>query len=343
MFRKEDKGEGPNQRLLPSSVQYIEWLRLSCTSVLLFVSGIYLQAVAMPLTLAALAAPAPISLIGIRQGVYKAFLAVIFVATALFLPFGYEGSVSFIFSAGFLGIIFAVVVKKANSAGETFLGLVITALAAKLMFMLFMINTRGTNPFVLDENSVSAIMNSFIAGASDDVLNTLAQQLNLLVPTFLIIAAGIDSFVNYFLVLKIENRRRQLRTASSSIAVNSADERTNELKIHPLPPLEQLSFPRSLLTAFLAAFLITLLDVSGTNRTLLSAELNLKILTSILFFIQGLSFVWWWMLHKNYSFWVRYPILLILLFIPILSMGLVMVGIVDIVIDLREKMRRNSK
>jgi len=337
---KEDKGEGPNKRLLPHFVQNIEWLRLSCLCAFLFLSGIYAPIIGIAMTLAS---SVPISLIGIRQGVYKAFLAVLFVAALMFLPFGEAGSVSFILGAGFLGIIFGIMVKKTSSAGEAIFGLIIAVLISKLIFMWFMIYTKGFNPFALDESSVNALMRSLNSShVSDDTLKTVIRQINLLTPSFLIMASGLDVYVNYVLVSKLEYRR--LKTAASpSVNVNYADEKVNELRVPPLPPFDQWSFPRSLLSAFLAAFLIALFDVPDTSIILISAEINLKVLTSVMFFIQGLSFAWWWMLHRSFSFRARLLIIILLMLVPILPMGLIMVGILDIVINIREKIRRNNK
>jgi len=333
MFRNEDKGEGPNKRLLPPFVQYIEWLRLSCLSVFLFISGIYMPIIGLAV---ALMAPVPISLIGVRQGTYKAFLAVAFVAAMLFLPFGAAGAASFIFGAGFLGFVFALAVRKTNSAGEAIFGLIAAALISKLMFMGFTMYTDGINPFTLNENAVSSIMKSINASAaSEDIFQKIAQQLSLMTPSFLIMASGLDALVTYFLVSKIESRRQKINAASSGAAAIEP--------IHPLPPFGQWSFPRSLLAAFFTAFFITLFDASGSSRILLSAEVNLKVLTSVMFFIQGLGFVWCWMLHRNFSHWARLAILFILLFIPVFSMGLIIIGIIDITVNLREKIRRVNK
>ena len=332
MSNNEDKGERPDKRLLPASVQNIEWLKLCCYSILFYISGVYVPIVGIVI---ALASPVPISLIGIRQGINKAFLAVAFVAAFLLIVFGEVGSVSYVFGAGLLGVVFVIIVKKTNSAGEAIFGLIIAAVAAKLLFMGYMVYTRGANPFVLDEDSINSLIRSFYAsGASDDILETVKQHINLSIPSFLIMAAGFDAFVSYLLVSKIEHRRLEL--------LNTSETETNELKVLPMPPFEQWSFPRSLLVAFFSALLISLFNDSNTSIMLISAEINLKILTSIMFYIQGLSFVWWWLNHKNFSYGIRLSVFFVLLFIPIFFMGLIILGIVDITVNLREKIRRLS-
>jgi len=337
MFKNKDEGEGPNKRLLPTFVQYTEWLRLSCLSVFLYVSGINIPVIGVVLTLTS---PAPISLLGIRQGTSKAFLAVVFIAAILFPVFGDAGSMSFILSTGFLGIALGAIARKTNSAGETIFGLIIIMLISKLILMWYMVNTRDFNPFILEESSIDALMKSLnVSSTSDDIVKAITEQMKLLTPSFLIMAAGLDVFVNYLLVSKMESRRQKIIGASPSIA----DEKTNEFKIHPLPPFELWSFPRSVLSAFFTAFLITLFNASDSSSILLSAELNLKVLTSVMFFIQGISFAWWWMLHKNFSYWARLSIFFFLMFIPIFSMGLIILGIMDIIINIREKIRRDNK
>ena|GEM_PF-2332640 len=355
MFKNENKGEGPNKRLLPPFVQHAEWIWLSFLSAVLFVSGIYAPAIGASLaelaylpallagiaafvgTVLALIASIPISLIGIRQGVNKAFHAVVFTAAVIYLLFGEVISISFALDVGLLGIFFSYIVRKTNTAGEAILGLIIVALISKLFLMGIMYYTRGQNPFLLDESYIDEILvRSFKAsGASMDALNLAKQYILLSIPTFLIAAAGFEVFVNYLLISKIESRRQRISNASET--------ETNELKIHPIPPLEQWSFPRSLLAAFLLAFVIPLFNDSDSSIVLLSTELNLKFLCCIIFFIQGLSFTWWLIILKNFSYGIRLSIFFVLFFVPVLSLGFVIIGSFDIALNLRKRIRRNTK
>ncbi|MCL1941689.1 MAG: YybS family protein, partial [Synergistaceae bacterium] len=202
------------------------------------------------------------------------------------------------------------------------------------------------NPFAIDEGSVRALLASFNPShIEEDILRSVTHQIRMLTPSFLIMGAGVDAFVSYLIVAGIENRRlsRQKSVGAGEGANAGGTAGEPAVKVHPMPPFGQWSFPRSLLAAFFAAFLITLFDASASSAILLSAEINLKVLTSVMFFIQGLGFAWWWMLRRNYSQWVRIAAFLVLLFVPIFSMGLVIIGILDIAADLRGKIRRNDK
>ena len=353
MFKNEDKGEGPNKRFLPPFVQYTEWLWLSFLSAVLFVSGIYAPIIGSSLsklaylpallagvaafvgTALALVASVPISLIGIRQGIKKAFLAVVCVSVVLFLAFGDVGLTSFALDVGLLGVLFCYIARKTNTAGEAIFGLIIVALTAKLVLMGYMYYTRGQNPFLLDEGYIDDLLiKSFKAsGTSMDVLKTAKQYIFMSIPTFLVAAAGFEVFVDYLLISKIENRRQRIR--------NAGETETNELKIHPLPPFEQWSFPRSLLAAFFIAFIIPLF--SDSDIMLLSIELNLIFLCCLMFFIQGISFTWWLTLLKNFSYGVRLSIFFVLFFVPVLSMGFIIIGSFDIALNIRKRIRRNTK
>jgi uncharacterized protein YybS (DUF2232 family) len=303
-------------------------------SAFLFILGVYIPIIGIAI---AFTSPVPISLIGVRQGAYRAFIAVLFVAISVFLPFGIAGSLSFVFwGAGFFGIVFGIVIKKTKTAGEAVLGLLITALVAKVVFIGLMINIKGYNPFMIDENALGSLIKSLgTSGAPDDVIQSVVKSISLSIPSFLIMISALDSYVNYYLVSLLENRRQSKRCDSNI--------ETNELKILPLPPFEQWSFPRSLLLAFFLAFIIPLFDASNSSSVIISAELNLKILTVTLFFIQGLSFLWWWMLFKKFSYGIRLSIIFVLFFVPILSMGFIIIGVIDISLNLRERIRRNNK
>ncbi|MCL1876014.1 MAG: YybS family protein [Synergistaceae bacterium] len=278
----------------------------------------------------------PISLIGIRQGPRKAYLSVISIAILMSLPFGYEGLMSYVFIAGISGIAFGILARKTNSAGESILGLTIAIIASTLIFEGLMFYTRGYS-FSFNENHLNEIIESLEdSGVSEDILIFMKHYLNLIIPSVLVIISGFSAFMNYLFVSKIEQRRK--RTISDS---NTG---TNELEIFPLPPFEQWSFPRSLLSAFVLAFIITLFDSHRTSVMLISTELNLMILTFILFSIQGLSFIWWFMIYKNLNFGVRFSIIIvILLFISVFFLGLIVMGLLDIAFNLKQRMRRKNK
>ena len=355
MFKNGNKGEGSNNRLLPPFIQYTEWLWLSFLSAILFVSKVYAPILGATLadldyipallagiaafvgTVLALVASIPVSLIGIRHGINKALITVMFVTAVIFLLFDEEISASFILDVGVLGIFFGLFARKTKTAGEAIFGLIIVALISKLIFMGFMYHTKGQNPFLLDDRYIDDILTrSFNAsGASMDTFQITKQYILLSFPTFLIAATGFEVFVNYLLISKIENRRQRI--------INARETETTELKIHTIPPFERWSFPRSLLAAFLLAFFIPLFINTDSSIMLLSTELNLKFLCCIMFFIQGLSLIWWWILLKNFSYGIRLSIFFVLFFVPILSMGFIIIGSFDIALDLRKRIRRNTK
>ena len=331
MLKNENEGEGPNKRLLPPFVQYSEWLQLCCCSFAMFVLERYIISISISLL-----STIPISLISIRQGARKAYLAVISIAVFMSLPFGYEGFMSYVFITGIMGIAFGIIAGKTKSAGETILGLLIVALASELIFEGLMFYSRGYS-FTFDENRLIEFVKSLEdSGVSEDIIELVKQNFNHIIPSVLIIISGFTAFMNYLFVSIIEQRRRKKISSDSSTG-------TNELEIFPLPPFEQWSFPRSLLTAFIFAFFLTLFEAYETSVLLISSVLNILITTFILFTIQGLSFVWWWVLSRNLYFGVRFSIMIVMfLFISVFFLGLIVMGTLDITFNLKQRMRRKN-
>lgn len=303
MNLNDDKGGKSEKRLLPPFI-------LCSASVLLFLAGVYLPAAGVVL---ALIAPAPIALVGLRHGLRNAFVGLVFASALVYLPFGELATASFVLGPGILGVAIAAVAQKTKAAAEAMLLLVSVSVGAKLLFMFSMMSITGHNPFMFDEASLRAVFSSLPTNASDEAFTAMINQIPLLIPSFITLAAGLDAFVNYLLVSKLHRA------------------------VPALPPFEDWRFPRSLLVALLVSLILPLLEPDiGDSRVLTSVELNLKIIVNILFFIQGFSFVWWWMLRKKASRVVRFFIILVLL-IPIFSMGLIALGIGDIWLNLRDR------
>lgn len=304
----EDKGG--KLALLPPFI-------LCSLSVLLFMAGVYLPIIGVAV---ALAAPAPIALAGLRYNLRTTFIGIIFALLIVYILFGELVTVSFMIGTALLGLSLALTAPRVKTAGEAMLLFVASSVALKVAFMFAMIAITGHNPFLFDEASLREMFSSFPSAGTDEMFSLMIKQLPLIIPSFLTLAAGLDCLVNYLLVSKIELKVRGEKTP-----------------VPNMPSLGEWRFPRSILSALLVALLLPFFSGDEPSRVLISVELNLKIIVNVMFFIQGLSFVWWWTARKNFQRGIRLLIFIVLM-IPIFSMGVVALGIGDIWLNLRDRL-----
>ncbi|MDY3868628.1 MAG: DUF2232 domain-containing protein, partial [Pyramidobacter sp.] len=144
------------------------------------------------------------------------------------------------------------------------------------------------------------------------------KLLPMIIPAILVMASAIDCYLSYWVSAKVIKRLRGT-------------------ELPQLPPFSSWRFPQSVLFAFFAAVLCGFLGVSygGPQGLLVRVALNLRLLVSSLFIIQGLSVAVYFLKRKNAGKVVTGCVAAAVLFIPFLSQLATMVGIFDICWDLR--------
>ncbi|HOO64337.1 MAG TPA: DUF2232 domain-containing protein, partial [Synergistaceae bacterium] len=109
----------------------------------------------------------------------------------------------------------------------------------------------------------------------------------------------------------------------------------------PLPRFEAWRFPKSLFWALLVSAVLTLFggSPSGALSVPLKIGVNLRILVSMLFFLQGSAVVLAFLQAKKIGAW-RWGVFVLFLLVPLLSQLALILGIIDMWFDIRSRIGR---
>jgi uncharacterized protein YybS (DUF2232 family) len=202
--------------------------------------------------------------------------------------------------------------------------------------MIIVSRLTGMNPFSFETGEFESILDKVMSLYSKtglipaESLSTLRGQLEAtfriipqVFPALLAIAAGIDCILSY--------------VVSRIVLV-----RLGRGVLPPLPPFGEWRFPKNIFWALLASVVLPFFGGSGPWASSLSkAGLNLRLLVSLLFMIQGVSVTWALLGRTRVSGRLaRGLIIFVAVLVPILSYFLIIVGLVDLWWDLRIRLWR---
>lgn len=205
-------------------------------------------------------------------------------------------------------------------------GLLFIFLISQLVFNVNWVNEIDT---IINESMQTSkdLMEQFgIAGESEDQLNMMEQQVNMLndlIPVGVAFIAIILAFISQWIGYKIINRL--------------------EKKKFSFPPFRNLRFPVSLIWIYFFALIFTLFGFDPTSA-FNHAINNVLVLTGLLMTIQGFSFIFFYAHQKNKS--KAFPIICVVvtLLLPTLLLYLVRIlGIIDIGFRLRDRISKDNK
>lgn len=307
----------------------VEASLLVSLAVVLFAASHYLPVVGL---LVSLVCPAPLVVLGLRHDLKRALLGT-FTATLLTAALlGVVTSLFFLLGFGILGIGLGYLARRCKSGAEVILYGLVISLVSKLALMAILVKMTGMNPFSLDgaalEESLDGVVRLYgTVGLPTQSLEAMRGQFQSMVallprifPTLLVMASAMDCFLSYVI--------------SGAIV-----RRLGGFSLPALPPFSLWRFPRSVFWALLASMGLQLLGPS-LGEFAVEAGLNLRLLVSMLFFFQGLSVVWFYLVSRKMMAPLRYVVVFLLAFVPFLSQIVLVLGVVDIWYDLRNRLRR---
>ncbi len=280
--------------------------------------------------------PAPLVVLGLRHSLKRAALGSVVATLIISIMLGVVGGVFFLFGFAVLGVGLGALGRKRDNAVEIVLYGILVSLASKLVLMVIVSRLTGVNPFSLDTKEFTAVLDRVMDLYSktglipSGSLSSMRQQFEAtfriipqVFPALLTIAAAIDCLLSYIV--------------SRVILV-----RLGRGVLPPLPPFGEWRFPRNIFWALLASALLPFVGASFPwGSTLSRAGINLRLLVSLLFMIQGMSVAWALMEKTRFSGKLsRSLIIFVAILVPLLSYMLIIVGLVDIWWDLRSRLRR---
>lgn len=321
----------PTRSLVESSL-------LAGLAVILFLAAQFLPVIGAAFSLLA---PAPLVVLGLRHDLKKSLLglAIATILTAVFM--GPLSSLFFLLGFGVLGAGLGFISKRSTSGVEVMLYGILISLGSKLLLMVIAAKVTGINPFQLDGAEMQGMIDKIFgfyesAGMSGDSLGKVKEQFShamtvipVIFPAILSVAAALDCYLSYRV---------------SAIVLG----RLGGATLPPLPTFGEWRFPKSVFGALLASFILTLFPGSEGEWNLpLRIGVNVRMLVNILFLLQGLSLLWYFLgggegSPRRTGRILRPAVIIIAVFIPALSSIAVMAGIGDMWLDFRTRFRRDD-
>ncbi|NLI96275.1 MAG: YybS family protein [Synergistaceae bacterium] len=280
--------------------------------------------------------PAPLVVLGLRHSLGRAALGSVVATLIVSIFLGFVGGLFFLFGFAVLGVALGALGKKRENAVEIALYGILVSLASKLVLMVLLTRLTGVNPFSLDTAEFDTILERVMSLYSKtglipkESLSAMRQQFEAtfrfipqVFPALLTIAASIDSVLSY--------------AVSRTVLM-----RLGRGVLPPLPPFGEWRFPRNIFWALLASAILPFLGGSGHWGDLLQrVGVNLRLLVSLLFLVQGVSVAWALLGRTRFSSRIaRGLIIFVAILVPIFSYLLMIVGLVDIWWDLRARLWR---
>ena len=310
--------------------ELVESSLLVALAAALFLAGHFLPLVGMVFSLVC---PAPLVVLGLRHSLGRSVLGVA-VATFIIAAFtGVIGALFFCFGFGFLGIALGVFGRRFDRSVDILLYGVLVSLASKLLLMTIAVKITGINPFSLDEAQLIPMMEKIgslysnmgmpeaAVSAAEEQMRAALALIPLIFPALLVMASTVDCFLRY-------------------IVSGAVLKRLGKEELPEVPEFMEWRFPKSLFLALLASIVLHLLGSHYPALAVMQrAGLNLRLLVTVLFFIQGLAVAWNVMEARGFGRLVRFLVTGIVFLVSFIAQIVLILGIIDMWFDLRSRVR----
>jgi uncharacterized protein YybS (DUF2232 family) len=140
-------------------------------------------------------------------------------------------------------------------------------------------------------------------------------------PALISMAAAVDCYLSYVV---------------SSMVMK----RIHGTRLPPLPAFDSWRFPKSLFGALVASLVFSLIGGGQEWNIWVKIGTNLRLLVNMIFLLQGLSLIWYLLGRKKVLSVMKWIALILILFIPILSQLVLLLGIIDMWLDIRTRFAR---
>ncbi len=303
----------------------VESSLLTGMAVVLFLAARYLPVAGIVLSLLC---PAPLVILGLRHRPKMSLVGLVVSTAIVALLSGPASAISFCLGFGVLGVGLGILASRLDQAVDIMLYGVVVSLVSKLALMVVLTKLTGVNPFDPDVDQIRATMEKVFSMYGGQDLSSVKEQIEqtikaipLMFPAMLTMASAVDCLLSYWVSRKVLAR-------------------IGGIVLPSLPPFAQWRFPKSLLWAFALSMVLLLFEGSLRDPLLSRVGLNLRLLISMMFMIQGLSLTWDYMEYRSLSRFWRIALASLIVFIPILSQIAVVLGLTDVWANIRTRYRR---
>jgi uncharacterized protein YybS (DUF2232 family) len=291
-------------------------------SVIIAIIGLFVPL----LSFASLLWPVPIIIIikryGMRYGIYST------VASGLIVGMVSEPlyAVYVIFGFGAVGLAIGFGVVRDYSASKTIIVASLASLASKVLLIFAATEIMGVNPIEVQLETMkkafefsTEFYNNIGIDKAEDIKNMFMGSLDLIkitLPAILIFASALDSFLNYTVARVVLKRFK--------------------LYLKPFPPFGEWRFPSNVSFGFLLLVALTFIGgYFGLQNTQVIMS-NIFLLFNLVFLIQGLSLVYYFLTSKGIGKAIKIILLVIIAFNQMFALITVFAGLLDVIFDFRK-------
>lgn len=302
----------------------VEAAMLAALTVILLLPTIYLPLLGM-ITL--FIWPVPITLLGVRHGLRTSVLAMLTAGLIVSILTHPITAGSLLLWLGLLGLALGYCFRRQWSPFRTLGVGTITVLISTLLLFLLSFFLLGVNPFsegqlLMAESSAQVLEFYKGLGIAPEQLDKMQEQyqqmvemFRYLLPATLLLGSVATAFINFSVARVVLGKLGQ--------------------KVPGFPPFHTWRFPRSLLWGYLAGIVLVLAGDYYGEDLLLEIGMNIQVIFNLILLLAGLTVV-----HNLLRRYRLHTALLvvatfILLFNPFFSSLLSLLGIIDIVFNLR--------
>lgn len=303
----------------------VESSLLTGLAVVLFLAARYVPVAGVILSLLC---PAPLVILGLRHRPKMSAVGLIVATIMVALLSGPGSAVSFCLGFGVLGVGLGILASRLHSAVDIMLYGVAVSLISKLALMVVLTKLTGINPFDPDLDQVRSTMEKVFSlyGGQDmegikDQIEQTVRAIPMMFPAMITMASAVDCLLSYWVSRKVLAR-------------------IGGVVLPSLPPFRSWRFPKSLLWAFALSVVLLLFESTLKDPLLSRVGLNLRLLVSMIFMVQGLSLIWDYMDYRTISRGWRIALITLVVLIPLLSQIAVVLGLTDLWANIRTKYRR---
>lgn len=299
----------------------VEGAFFAALTVILYLGSIYIPVFGLVLSFLC---PLPVMFLVIRWNLKVGFLAAA-VATLIILAFAglYQAIICFV-GFSFLGIFMGVLVKRGYGWVEI-IGLgALVSLLSKLALVGLTLLLMGKNPIIESLNLMEqafgqaySMLGNLGEGLGENSVETLMRIVKMTIPAILILAALFDTFLNFVLGNWV-GKRIGIRFPS-------------------FPAFSEWRLPPSMVWMYFLSWLLLFL---GGSSFVYQIGLNLQLVTQILFMVQGVAILNFFLRKVIAQRVIRAIIIIFVVMQPVFSTVLAWLGVFDTWFDFRKLLKK---
>lgn len=297
---------------------------LAAVAVLFAVLGVYLPVLGALFTFLW---PVPVAVCGMRNGFRWSIMSLIVACAVIGSLLGPVQAISIVAMFGLLGLVLGECMHRGYPPVRTLLFSSGAALVSIVLSMGLGMLVMGTNPvdmmFTGLEEALKETEGYYRAAGMDEAAIAAAVESNkellstirVILPASFVVCSPILAYANYLAARKVLSKMG--------------------VAFQPLPPFTHWRVPEYLIWPYAIAVLV-LLFYPEAPQIVRDVAVNLQMITSMVFFVQGLAVIFWWLNKNGKPRWWGTAAVILAFAVQALSVAVVLLGAFESAFDYRK-------